>query len=224
MEKLPVKPLEQKGQEKFKQDMVEFFDRHDDPEDRINAFLPMASKFVEAGILEESSLFEIKKCLAITNKDEFIHTALVVLAPLLQARIANPRLFESIRAEGFVAQGKFTKLNEILSYGQRGDIIHIHLAPSKELLKKIGKERYEELILDGLKKLAIVVEKDEGIKEITATSPVVYNNPKRMAKFHFVSRGLISEEHRERYWKGTKEPIEEAYIPRDKFLTQYLNK
>jgi hypothetical protein len=212
------------GQQKFRQEIEKFFDKYEDAENRRKAFLPLAHKIIEAGVLEESVLPELEKWFAIKSKGEFVNTALIMLRPLWEAQRTDPRMIERIRAEGFVEQGKFIKLNEVLSYGLSGERAHIHLSPSKELVREIGVKKYEELILDGLKKLAIIVEKDENIQEITATSPVVHNNPKRMAQFHFISRGLIDEEHREKHWPGEKRPVEEAYIPREKFLAEYLKK
>jgi hypothetical protein len=218
---------EQIQQEKFRQEVVRFlekaFDFEKDKNERSKHFLRVANSFIKAGILNEEKFNkELEEYNDIENKNEFIDKMLLSLEPILEANKKDPRLFEKIRADSFVEQGKFIKLNEVLSYGISKDSAHIHLAPSKELLREIGKEGYLNLILDGFKKLAKVVENNDKILKITATSPVVLDNPNRMEELGFISMGPISEERRNKHWKGDERKVGEAEMSRETLLEKYL--
>lgn len=212
-------------QEKLRKELGIFFDTYKSEEERLNGFLLRIGIFIKEGILDkEKFTLELKECSKIVDKEEFINRTLIVLEPILEIRKKKPRLVEKLHAESFLEQGKFIKLNEVLSYGVYKDIAHIHLAPSKELLREIGKEKYLSLISDGLKKLAKIVEGNETILRITTTSPVVKDNPRRMAQFGFFIKGPISEEDRNKHWKGNSNDIYEAEMSSEELLKRYLEK
>src|SRR3989339_838924 len=127
-------------------------------------------------------------------------------------------------------------LNEILYYGVDQDIIHIHLKSVAELLKEHGKRdgitRVEELLEDGLRKLAIVIGKNEDIKKVTAKSWLCASKSGRrwLEELGFVWDGLISKEERELHFKdavnakGEPEKVAEMHMDRDEFLRKYGDK
>ncbi|MDD5721513.1 MAG: hypothetical protein PHT16_03685 [Candidatus Pacebacteria bacterium] len=225
MEEASLEPKKQTEEEKFKKEIGDFFDAYKSGEERFNAFLSAGvGIFIKKGILEkEKTTQELRECSEILNRDEFINKTLIVLEPILEIKKKNPRLIEKIQAEAFLKEGNLIKLNDLLSYGVDENSIHIHLAPSKELLREVGKENYLKLIIEGLKKLAKIVEKDETIKKITAISDVVTNNPKRMAEFGFVVTGYISEQQKNQYFESERRDISEAEISREELLKRYLN-
>lgn len=219
--------IEQIQQEKFKKEVIAFlekvFNLEKNKEERFNRLSLLANSFINAGILDKEKFTnELEQYNNIEDKDEFVNKMLIALSPILKVNKKDPKLLEKIRADSFIEQGKFIKLNDILSYGIHKNEAHIHLAPSKELLRENGKENYLNLVLDGLIKLASIVEKNEKILKITATSPVVTNNPKRMTDFHFTIKGLIGKEEKGR-WAEDKE-VSFAEMSRETLLSNYLNK
>lgn len=211
--------------EKYRYEIGNIFDTCKNGEERFNAIFSKIRIFVDKGIVDKDKfLSDIKECSKAEDREEFINRAFIILEPILEIQKNNPKLIEEIKAEAFVEQGKYTKINEVLSYGFGDRCIHIHLAPSKELLREIGKDNYLNLIKDGFKELAKIVEKDDNIDEIVAVSPVVTNNPNRLTEFHFTIAGPIDKEDKEKHWGGETREISAAYIPRGKFLSEYLNK
>jgi len=209
--------------QKFRLEIGSFFDAHNDKEDRFTSLLSAVEILIKEGLLDKTKITsQIKECSEVENRNEFIDKTLIVFGPILEIKKSNPRILEKQKAEIFVKEGKYIKINDILSYGAEENSVHLHLAPSKELLREIGKEEYQNLILDGFRKLALIIKENEDIKEVTATSPVVTNNPKGMEKFGFIVVGPMSEEDRIKHWKGGEKNVSQAYIPREIFLEKYL--
>jgi hypothetical protein len=224
MEGVSFEPRKQTEVEKHRAEVGKFFDMHKSSQERYDVLLSKMEILINEGLLDKEKITpELKECSEIQNKNEFINKTLVVLYPVLEIWKKNPRLDEKLRAENFLEQGNFIKLNDVLSYGISKNSAHIHLAPSKELLRETGKQGYINLISDGLKKLAEIVKENVAIEKITATSMVVTENPKRMTEFGFAIKGPISDEQREKHWKGNKSDISVAEMSRERLL-EYLNK
>jgi hypothetical protein len=225
MEGIPQESKKQTEQEKFKEEIGDFFDAYKSGEERFNAFLSAGvGIFIRKGVFDKEKIIqELRECSEIFDRDEFIKKTFVVFEPILETKKKNPRLIEEIQTEALLEEGNLLKLNDLLLYGVYEDRIHLHLAPSKELLRKIGKENYLKLITEGLKELAKIVEKNKIIKKITATSLVVTNNPKRISELGFVIKGRISEERRSEHWEWDEGDISEAEMPREELLKRYLN-
>ncbi len=228
MEKISIEANNQEHQEKFKQEVGDFagkiFDTNKGGEERFNAILVIAQKFIKAGILDENKFIpELKRCSEIEDKNQFINQMLIILEPVLETKKTNPILIEEIQRDVFLEQGKFIKLNEVLSYGISWDNAHIHFAPAKELRKEMGIKGSISLVKDGLKKLAKIVEQDEKIKKITATSWIVTEMPTTMERLGFTITGLIGKNLKDKHFKGDKRDISQAEMPREKLL-EYLKK
>ncbi|OGI83006.1 hypothetical protein A3I95_01575 [Candidatus Nomurabacteria bacterium RIFCSPLOWO2_02_FULL_44_12] len=111
----------------------------------------------------------------------------------------------------------FTKVNEALSYGIDGNVMHIHL-------RNISRYDYtekEKLVIDGLRKLASVVSENVKIRTIRATSPLVARYPRQLKKLGLKTTGQISEELRLKYFKEETLPVHEAIMTREEFLAIY---
>lgn len=216
--KLNNKKLEDSEKNKIQKRLEQFF--NDNPENQ-ERFFESVKVFIKNGILDETTISKLRESLN-KDKDVFINEATIILNPLLKAKLDNPKLIEEIRRDSFVEEGNFIKLNEILSYGISKNIAHIHLAPLKELLRELGKGKILELTSDGLKNLAQVFKENENLKRVTATSPVVANNPEYLSSFGFTFKGLMSEEDKEKHWKGESKAVGEAEMSRERLL-EYLN-
>jgi len=220
-----IESKKQIEQEKFRQEIGKFFDTYKSGQERFDIILLKVDGFIKVGILDKEKFVSIlKKYSECEDRNEFIDGILVAVEPILETMKTNPRLIEQLQAEAFVEQGHFTRLNEVLSYGVAGDSIHIHFAPAKELMKEKGIKGSINLVSGGLKKLAKIVEANEKIKSITATSWIVAEHPKIMESLGFTIVGPISEEHRNKHWRGDKREISEAEISRENFLAKYLSK
>lgn len=71
--------------------------------------------------------------------------------------------------------------------------------------------------------MAQVFKENENLKRVTATSPVVANNPEYLSSFGFTFKGIMSEEDKEKHWKGESKAVGEAEMSRERLL-EYLNK
>lgn len=133
----------------------------------------------------------------------------------------DPIATEKILREKFIETGKFIPLNEILSYGYYKETVHIHLASAKT----IDKEEREQIINEGLQKLARKLKEDpelKDVKKITATSWIVFKMPQVLEVMGFTIDGPIDEETRQRSFSHEKGPVWASHIDREDFLKRYL--
>ncbi len=211
--------IEESEKNKIRKRLGQFFDDSPETQER---FFKSINIFIKNGILDAKTDSNLREYLKIKDKNEFIDKAIIVFEPFLKMKILDPVLVEKVSRESFLEQGNFIKLNEILSYGIDDDSAHIHLAPLKELLREFGKEKILYFIKEGLEKLAEVFRENENLKKVTATSPVVVNNPEYLTGFGFILNGLVNEEDKEKYWRGETRDVGEAEMSRDRLL-EYLN-
>lgn len=197
----------------------EVFDAIESGDERYSVLSKALERFVKEGILKKEDVENSLKSLSeIDNREKFINGVLEVLLPVLDFKELHPAEFEKLEYEMSIEQGYFTRLNETLSYGRSGEVVHIHLVSSREL----GIAKLKKLVLEGLEELAKVVEKDEKIKIITATSWIVAKNPKLLEKLGFTVTGPISEKERVEFYPGDDRDVSSAEISRDEFLEKYL--
>lgn len=130
----------------------------------------------------------------------------------------------------FVELSGFTKLNKRFSYGESysedENLIHMHLAPIRELIKKVGIDGIIDLMKDGLEKLVEKVEANEKIDRITATSWIIAKKPtrERLKDLGFTLEGEITPEDKQKHHKDDPREIHRASIEREDFLKRYLEK
>jgi hypothetical protein len=194
------------------------FDSHKNGQERTEEILKRMAPFLDSQFVAGK---EIQKLLeqhsATEDKDAFIDGVASALKPIFEFREKNPEEFGKILREAFVEQGGFTKVNEILSYGEYKDLVHIHLASSDGM--KIGEVKRK--FLEGLGQLAEIIKNKEEIKKITATSWIVAKNSKLLEKLGFTVEGELSEELKREHFTGDKRPISRASISREDFLKIY---
>ena len=208
----------------LKKEIGLFFDTCKNEEERFNGVIARAERFIKAGILDREKLTTaLKKYSKTENKEEFVEGVFNMFIPFILAKQQNPKLIEQIRAQEFIEQGNFIKLNEILSYNIDDNDAHIHIAPAKELLKETGQAGFIQLISDGLLKLTEVVKVHNEIKKITASSWFVAKYPRIMEKLGFKIVGPISDEKRNEYFGDDTGDIQEAQMTRDELLDKYGN-
>lgn len=199
------------------------FSTNETPEKKMEYILTRTKKFVDAGVLDGDKFTEqVNKCLDIGNEAEFIAGMVEALRPYLEAKMADPKRIEQLEREVFLERENFIPLNEILSYGRSGGEIHIHLAPSREIVKEGGFEGLSELVRGGLRELAKIVENNADISTVTATSKLVTKHQKQIEELGFRILGPISDEDREKYFPGQSGKIDEAEMAREEFLAKYL--
>lgn len=211
--------IEESEKNKIKKRIEQLFDDSPEMQER---FLKAINIFIENGLLNEMVIPELRENLKLKDKNLFIEKTITLFDQFLETKISNPVLVEKISRNAFLEQGNFIKLNEILSYGISRSSVHIHLAPLKELLREFGKEEILNMLKDGLRKLAEVFKENENFKKVTATSPVVVNNPEYLTNFGFTIKGFMNEKDKEKYWKGETRDVGEAEMSRDRLL-KYLN-
>jgi len=205
--------------ERAKKRFGKIFDDHEDGTKRVEDILSRIRPFLESDLIDGKKIHKsLEQCSTIETKGEFIEKAFSALEPILDLKMNNPDAFEKIQREAFVEQSGFTRLNEVLSYGEYDNVIHIHLAPSKEI--GIGKVR--TLVREGLEKLAGIVKEKEEVKEVTATSWIVAEHPKLMEILGFTVKGEIDQETRERHFMDDNREIHRATMERKDFLSKYL--
>jgi hypothetical protein len=164
----------------------------------------------------EAICHKIRQCQSLPTRQEFIDGVSAELQPLYDFRKNNLGLFEAIDRETFVSNGGFTKINEVLSYGQGSDgWLHIHLAPARTL------KNVKSLIIDGLKELAQRAKADSSIQGLTATSWIVAKNPGILEKLGFTYKGELPDEMRQRHFSEETRTVGRAIISRDELINKY---
>lgn len=156
---------------------------------------------------------------AAEDDEVFVRSAAAALWAFANENLTEKDL-EAAKRVAFVEQGGFTPLNEILSYGTRGNEIHIHLAPAKT--QSMGTNL--TLVKEGLKELAERIKTDptlRDIEEITASSWIVASHPHMMEKLGFTMGGVISEEIRRDHFPGDQRDIAECSMSREDVLRIY---
>lgn len=135
--------------------------------------------------------------------------------------------------ERFFLKYGSTPLNKILGYRSSSmfGFISIDLAPAKDL----GLREKKELIEDGFRKLAILLEKDRSIKEVIAVSSIVAEHPKLLQDKGFEIADSLSDKvtalvlkvlHNKNRAEGQPKRSEPglAVMQREDFLETYLHK
>ena len=126
-----------------------------------------------------------------------------------------------LERKAFIEKGNYVAINEILSYGiDKGDL-HIHLAPTNDL--GLGEKML--LIKDGFKKLAIIVQNNPKVEEISATSWIVAKNPELLQKMGFKIDDSMRTNLRlsaKRVYQFRSRPLARAVMTRGGFLEKYL--
>ena len=218
VEKAPAEK-EDKEMEGAKKRFGDIFDSHEDGAKRVDDILSTIRPILESGLVDGEKITQsLKQCSDIKNREEFIAKTASALEPIADLRKSNPADLEKLKRKIFVEQSKFIKLNEILSYGKSGDLIHIHLAPAKD----IGISEMMRLVKDGLEKLAGIVKTNKEIKNITATSWIVAKYPGIMERLGFTTGGKINNKMRQKHFRYDKREIHKANISREEFLNKYL--
>lgn len=163
----------------------------------------------------------VKTVCCLDDEEEFIEQGIKALKPIIDWQRENRGLFEKKEREFFIQDNNFVPLNEMLSYGQDKNSLHIHVAPSLTLATG---EKFA-LLKDGFRSLQEVLRSDESIKEITATSWIVATESGGgiLEKFGFTIVGknlkdVISsktQDHENR-------PVGTAHVSREDFLNQKI--
>ncbi len=205
---------------------VGVFNNNLDPGERLSEMLNRLKIFLDEGnlnILNEDAIKKIKNdladCSLINNQEEFINKGIESLSSLVNWSQADPRAFEAKLRENVVAVNGYKSLNEMLTYGEEDDHIHLHVNPSETL--RLSEKLY--LIKDGLRKLKEILRSKENIKEVIAVSWIVANNPGIMEKLGFTVEGPITPEDKERHLNNDNRDIYFAHISRDDILNPEKN-
>lgn len=189
-----------------------------DPEDRMNKIKERLGSLLDnldSDVLSEEEKQKVERNIEALSlirntgeeeedKERFTETTISALEPLLKIREKYPQKFEKASAKKFNQDEGFTEINRVLSYGyneEEGEI-HLHAPPAKTLE---GME-VAKLYSQGMQEMAKKIYNDSGIKEITARSSIVYNNPDFFEKYGFTVQ------------PGKEEGVAFASVDRDTFL------
>ncbi len=169
----------------------------------IDVILEMKKRFLETCKLE--------------NREDFLFEFNNILQPIFDLKKKNIAAFEKALRKNTTSRRGFTELNDLLSYGKSGSEIHIHIF-FNETLSVSEKVKMIEV---GFGKLADIVDMDEEVKEITATSAIVAEHPKILEKYGFIIDGPISKDERGKRFIYDNTKIDRAHISREEFLRRY---
>ncbi|HEY4513110.1 MAG TPA: hypothetical protein VJH06_01180 [Candidatus Paceibacterota bacterium] len=133
-----------------------------------------------------------------------------------QIKTAKTKIVEAVKTSFGIEFDKFIHVNKILSYGIDGTDLHIHM----DNIKASSEEKME-LILDGLRKLVVVVNENPEVKTVSATSWIVARHHRSIAKLGFKIGGPISEEMKKKHFKREKRPVWWSEMSREEFLGMY---
>ncbi len=203
--------------ERAKDSFSAVFKSHKDGPERVEVVVKRLGKLLENSTFNGEEIEgALRACAELDDERKFVDGVMSAIKPILVFRKDHPDEFEKIAREAAMSQEGMTPLNEIMYYGGRDDYIHIHLANARYV------ENLRALVLDGLQKLAKIIEGNGKVKTIEATSWIVAKNPKLMEKMGFKIEGEIDDEFRRKYFSGDKRKISKAAISREEFLKRYL--
>lgn len=157
---------------------------------------------------------DIKRCINIDNKKEFIDAVMTIIEPIIDLRVNKPDAFISEGDPG----SKYIELNELVSYEIDGSVMHFHMLPEKRV------ENFPTKFKEGLQKLAKIVSDLENIRIVEGASFIVASNAKFFERYGFIIDGDADDETREKYFAGDKRKIWHLHMDRDDFLKRYLQK
>ena len=175
---------------------------------------------IDSSLLSEGQvqtvLDGIKDCAIIDNQEVLITSLLEVLKPIIDLRTNNFSDFEAAKIESVNEAHGWQKLNQLLSYGKSGPIVHLHVPAGESVPNK--REQYYQ----GLAKLAKIVAEDPEIQWIEETSFIVAEHPGLFIRDNFTI-SEVSQEFKQKHFPGERE-IKKASISRDEFLNKFLPK
>lgn len=153
---------------KITKDKIEkIFDSNDNGLERVDEIVLIIRPSLGSKSINFEEIKSSLRGLESLEKELFVERVFEIVSPLIESgeRVNN-----------------FIKINEALSYHRSNDSIHIHLSRTDK--------NPISLVKDGLRDLAKIVEADETIKEIRATSPIVARGPELLEnKFGFQYKG-----------------------------------
>lgn len=216
----PQKKLEEIGKEQEKKKICEMtrsklsilFKTYLTGEERVEAVdkeMSTLYKFLENSDQISS---DIKRCIDIDKKKEFIDAVMTVIEPIIDLRVNKPDAFVP---EG-VSGPTYAELNELVSYEIDGDRMHFHMLPEKRV------ENFPTKFKEGLQKLAKIVSGLEDIRTVEGASFIVASNAKFFERYGFIIDGDADDETKEKYFPSDKRKIWRLHLDRDDFLKKYL--
>lgn len=172
---------------------------------------------LDSGIFDKESIIDgLKGCASCRTKEEFSEHVVSALSPIIKQYQENPRVFDILKekAEAEAEEAPFERINDVFTYGIDKNLAHIHFQPTHEM----GEIKRAKLFIAGLDELVEIIKKKPEIDEITATSWLVAKYPEKMEKLGFTLTGPISDEMRQKHFKGDDRPIDGAIMVREEFL------
>ncbi len=185
---------------------------------RIQGFFDFADQLQERVGIDMNAVEQTIRGLEGAEPETFTSQAIEVIQNMIRILESEaPDLFERIQRRIFVTEGVFTSLDDedFMSYGV-GDHgwAHMHVAPGRTL-----GERMLPLMASGMRSLCEIVQEDEEIQGVTATSPIVASRKygALLEQLGFELRGEVSAELRERHFPTVPAdtPIHEAVLTRE---------
>lgn len=219
----PPRPekMEQKSEyQKTRDKLEELCKELDSFKDVVEKMLDGVEKFAKnakdidpemlSGIDVETMKQSLIGCGEIEDQEQFLDKIMEIVKPIIDIKENRKDEFEKVERKIFVEEGGFTTINELVSYGKRGDTIHMHHAPGRTF-SDIQRLRYYK---DAMIKLAEVVNNDPEIKQVVGASWIVAKNPKLFTMGGF----KVEEPDAEHFSPETKVAI----ISREDLLARYL--
>ncbi|PWB38607.1 MAG: hypothetical protein C3F02_02745 [Parcubacteria group bacterium] len=198
--------------------IYEIFDKFNTANERVDDIFNNLKNILTKMPNSEEIKSELEALRQIEEKGHFCEKAFTILEQIIEWRENNLQEFEEIRRNDFNEQGDFIELNKMLSYNIDGDSIHIHVPPN---VSTSNSEKIN-LVYDGLKKLAQIVDQNPAIKTIVGTSWIVAEHPALMTKLHFTLEGKIDETSRAEHFPAENREIAVATMSRDELIKHYL--
>jgi hypothetical protein len=228
-------PLEQQKikidslREEMRGNLGRFFDDKGEMNNRINAFVLQLENLEKAGLVfnKEEIVKGVRESIWIEDREKFITRLIEILEPLTILRATQSKIFEKIERDETINSSGNLRLGEVLYVGFENETANLHLAPAAELIKDKGIANFKQEIESGLSELARIMQGDENIKEVWATSWIVAKNKLLLEKLGFTFVGEISEMENDTNYvdrHGNKRPFASAFMKREDFLARYGSK
>jgi len=212
--------------EELKGQLEHAFDDKEELAKEIDDFILRLEIYKKHGLVfnKEKIADDVRKSLDIQDQKTFIAHLLKALEPITILMATKPEVFEKIRRERILNDGHNIELSKVLYMDMHNNNAFIHLPPSVEYIKENGLKKFIKEIENGLIKLAEIIESNDSIKKIVATSWIVAKNPGLLERLGFTIIGPISEEVKRAHFSNEPRPVFEASMSREDFLIKYLKK
>ena len=216
-QKQPETVSKDKMKKEIEEDLINKLNEGISQEEIVNHLItPLKGYFQKEGLDED----EIRALAEIEDKKEFVSEILKIMDPVIDLSFSDPKAYENLQREAFVASIESTKLNEVLSYefDENTGVVELHLAPSRQ------HGGYKEEMYKGLTELAKIMQENESMTVVEGISWFIETKTGRalVEGLGFDYEGTVDVDTRVGQRVEGDKPSGKISMKREKFIDKFL--